>query len=468
MPKRNLIWLAAIIGVTAVIGLVLKPHRTVSISARKRFWPVVHTYTLIKDHYVEPTDDKNLARKAISAMVGELDEFSAYIPPERVGQIKDHMTGLGHGLGLEIEYEDSDLKVLGARPGSSAWRSGICTGDEIVEIDNRPVNEMADDEVRKLLNPSRGGQVVLRVRRGDGRTRTVTLSSGEYSIQTVVGLYRGRDMQWAYRLPALPDENPDGISPPAYVRVKEFVRTTGEQFRRAVRQASLRDGMILDLRDNPGGLLPAAVQTADMFLHSGPVVTVVARDEPPREYQAHADGTLHDGMLAVLVNSRTASAAELLAGALQEGGRAVIIGLPTRGKHCIQSMFPLGNEMGQLNLTTSRFFLGRYEPQPAPATQSARRAFEPISPDVLVGASDEHLEAIRRFRLRQEVLRRAGSDTPDAEAPDPPVRRFDPQLAAAEKLLQNRKKYYSIIARRKHRNAERKRQAWPDHDDRSD
>ncbi len=464
MPKRNLIWLIVIVAFTAVLGLVLRPHRSVSISARKQFRPVVHTYSLIKEHYVEPMDDEELARKAIRAMVGELDKYSTYIPQQQVQMVQDHMLGLEHGLGLVWEFEDSAVKILGPLPDSPAWRAGICTGDEIVEIDGQATAELGKDKICELLDPQQDDRVALTVLRGGRQQEHVTLAADKFPIRTVTGMYRRDDSRWVYRLPPAEDKGLPRRKnrSPAYIRIREFVRTTGEQFRQAVRQAPLRDGMILDLRDNPGGLLPVAVETADMFLRDGPIVTVVERDGPPELYRAHADGTLPDGMLVVLVNSETASAAELLAGTLLAGDRAVIIGAPTRGKHCIQSMFPLGDEMGQLNLTTSRFFVGEYEPEEKSTTPQAdndttaeetSHTDEPVTPDLLVEVTDEQLEKIRCFRRRQEVLRRRGETRTDDNAPRP--RQYDPQLAAAEELLNNPRKYYSIIAERKRRRSER-------------
>jgi carboxyl-terminal processing protease len=196
-----------------------------------------------------------------------------------------------------------------------------------------------------------GRTVRLEVQRADETPRVVALVCQDAPVETVVGLYRDTTGKWVHVV--------DPNNRVAYFRIREFDPSTMEEFQTAYRQVDGMSGLVLDLRDNPGGRLPAAVAVADLFLAQGTIVTVTDRGGESRHYVARPEGTYPaDLPIVVLIDGRTASAAEIVAGALRLGRRAVLVGTRTRGKGYVQSMIQLPGDMGQINLTTSEWLLG--------------------------------------------------------------------------------------------------------------
>jgi len=265
----------------------------------------------------------------------------------------------------------------------------------------------------------------------------------------VTGLFRDDAGKWVHLI--VPSE---GI---AYLRLREFTPETSQQFQRAFRQLTRLEGVVLDLRDNPGGARPAAIAIADMFLRKGTIVIVEHRADQSEHHVAHEAGTVPDVPVVVLIDSRTASAAELVAGSLQAGDRAVLVGERTRGKGCIQTMIPLGGDLGQINLTTAWFHFGSGE--------SIMRAADAdrwgIDPHVPVA-----VPAVRRVELdklfaREEVLPPPKPTTRPATrattAPDAArtVRflKLDPQLDRAVDLLRTPQRITRILEKAAERRA---------------
>lgn len=392
--------------------------------------PVVDTYRLIEDKYYGPLDHRKLKRGAIRGMVSALDEFSSYIPPDKLDSFTRHMAGKARGVGLCLEMVEGKVMVVGPLLNSPAHIAKIYVGDQVLGVDGQDVKGMALGEVELLLAGQVGSGVALSLlRRGD--ELEVTVTRAEFPVDTVTGLYRDRRGQWVYYL-----ADQTGI---AYVRIKEFVKATGSQFRPICRKLGRPRGLVLDLRDNPGGYPEEAVPVADMFLAKGVIVTEVSRDGSPQVQRAHSEGTYHRVSLVVLINGRTASAAEIVAGALRGHGRAVLVGTRTRGKHCGQAMYRLSDGLGQVNLTTSQFLVG---PDRAAGPHDGGENWR-IKPHVEVTMSAPELRELRRLRLGAEVVPAPVPATGPAQTPVkaiPPIARqivrMDPQLSRAIKLLE--------------------------------
>jgi carboxyl-terminal processing protease len=262
------------------------------------------------------------------------------------------MEGTDRGVGLTVEQGAWQTRVHRVLFGSPAASASLATGDVILTIDGQAAGSVTAAEVERRLNDGPLGSTVrLEVAGGDEKVREVTLERREFPVESVVGLLRRQDGQWSYLV------RPDPAI--AYVRVREFVRDTAEAVQTALRQLEAPRGLVLDLRDNPGGQFPVAVEVAELFLREGPIVTLVDESGRQEPYTARAQGSYPEDLrLVVLINGQTASAAEIVAGALEFNHRAVLVGTRTRGKGAIQGMFRLPEGLGEMNLTTAEFLLG--------------------------------------------------------------------------------------------------------------
>ena len=438
VPKRNLIWIVAIIAAAAVTALVTRTPPPIIHSNRAAPDPLEGVSRLIRENYARPVDEELLQRGAITGMVGSLDEFSSFVPPGKVSQFQRRLAGMETGLGLRVDMADGNAVVIGPLPGSPAFDARIYSDDRILAIDGLEVSGMTRGQIERLLQGERDAPVKLTLLSVDGQRKTVTIRRQEYALETVQGLCRDEEGNWIYLIS--PD---DGA---AYLRIKEFVSRTGRQLQGAMRSASALRGLILDLRGNPGGFRDAALEVADMFLKQGSIVTIVSRSgaETPL---AHAEGTYPDLPMVVLIDGGTASAAEIVAGALNYNGRAVLLGTPSRGKRCIQSMIPLDNGLGQINLTTAEFYFG-------PARPPEGRAWR-LQPDELCAMPEASQEKLNRLRNRAEVLLRPHPATRAATHPATAPHRasveeileLDTQLARAIGLLKHPEAMQEMLKR---------------------
>ena len=351
MPKRNLIWIALIISVAAVTAWVTRSDRPSSTrSGEGRLDGVEEAYRMIQQRYYFQPDEQALRRGAVRGMVGKLDEYSTYVAPDDLQDFQSRLRGVEHGLGLVVEQAGERFCIVGPLLNSPAHRAGIDAGDELVAIAGEPLTGLDLSDVEQRLDCPAGGELELTVQREAGRRKDFTLKCGAFELESVVGLYRDDNGRWVHVI-----EPESGL---AYVRIEEFVPDTGAKLREALQRSGPIAGLVLDLRGNPGGTLPAAVEVANEFLREGAIATCVSRDQPPRRYRAQSDGVLLDAPMVVLVNGETASAAEIVAGALQLHDRAVIVGGRTRGKGHMQTMLTLGDGLGQINLTTAEMLVG--------------------------------------------------------------------------------------------------------------
>jgi carboxyl-terminal processing protease len=294
----------------------------------------------VKRDYVEPLDDAVLLESAIRGMVADLDAHSEYLDADEYRDIRISTTGSYTGIGIEVAEIDGTIKVITPVAGSPAARSGIRSGDTIISVDDNAVVPGKLKETISRLRGRPGSPVSITVMR-DGEA---ILHEMRREIVRVASVH-AELLRPAY----------------GYVRLSQFSETTAREVTRAIDRLTdenrgMLEGLILDLRNNPGGVLDSAVDVADLFLDSGTIVTAEGRTLEARfERSAHRGDILDGAGLSVLVNSGSASASEIVAGALQDHGRALIIGTGTFGKGLVQTVMPLSKGRA-IKLTTSRYF----------------------------------------------------------------------------------------------------------------
>lgn len=347
--RSKTVGLAAVLGIALVAGAWMLQRATSTAAS-----PPVHGPRLfdevtgyVRDQYVDTLTDPQIYQLAINGMLSELDDpYDAYLSPERLKGLTERMTGSYGGIGLQVDVRDGALVVVNPVPGGPGERAGILTGDRIAQIDGRTVNGWSPEEVQRLLRGAPGSTVTLSIERpGNATPIPVTLT-------------RAPIRQSAVRHAAL---LPSGVG---YVAVGTFSDSAERDVARAVDSLTHAgaSSLILDLRSSPGGLLEQGVQMADLFLKRGEVVArTKGRDST--ENRTYTDTTASRWPtlpMSVLVDDKTASAAEVVAGALQDHDRAVILGEPTFGKGSVQHVFPVPGG-GAVRLTTARWLtpLGR-------------------------------------------------------------------------------------------------------------
>jgi carboxyl-terminal processing protease len=351
MRSRTLIALVAgaIFGFSAAVtgGVLAERPSEIAMSGNSTALPweearqFAEVYERIKREYVDEVDDRALMEKAIRGMVAALDPHSAYLDSEEFEEIRLSTMGSYPGVGIEVVAEDSAVKILRPIDGSPAQQAGLLPGDEIVRIDGNDIGADLAGAISHMRGAS-GSTVNLTIRRaGTDGLLEFSLRRAKVEVHSVAQ----QNLEPGY----------------GYLRITSFSETTADDVTRAVARLK-RDnpeglrGLVLDLRNNPGGVLEAGVAVADAFLNEGVIVTADGRTADARFRMDATPGDLIDGApLVVLVNSGSASASEIVAGALKDHGRAELIGHKTYGKGSVQTVMPLSHG-GAVKLTTSRYF----------------------------------------------------------------------------------------------------------------
>lgn len=311
----------------------------------------------IRAVYIDDVSDEELLESAVRGMLYELDPHSVFLQPKAYDELQTSISGVFGGLGIEVTMENGFLKVVSPIDDTPASKAGLKPEDLILEIDDTFVKGKTLSEAVELLRGEVGSTVKLNILSvGDNKPRRVKIERDEIKIRSV----RSEMLEPGY----------------GYLRITQFQAKTGadteSQLNALLNQGSL-NGVILDLRNNPGGLLDAAVSVSDLFIEKGLITYLQGRTEQERnEYHATA-GDILDGLpLVVLINSGSASAAEIVAGALQDQKRGILVGQRTFGKGSVQTTLNLHNGHG-LKLTTARYY--------TPSGRSIQA--EGISPDIL-------------------------------------------------------------------------------------
>ncbi|MHB0765714.1 S41 family peptidase [Stutzerimonas sp. NM35] len=295
----------------------------------------------IKAAYVEPVDDKTLLENAIKGMLSNLDPHSAYLEPEAFAELQESTSGEFGGLGIEVGVEDGFIKVVSPIDDTPASKAGIEAGDLIVKIDGKPTKGMTMIEAVGMMRGKPGSTINLSLVREGGKPFDVKLTRAIIRVTSV----KSQLLEPGY----------------GYLRVTQFQINTGTEVGKALAQLRKEngkklDGLVLDLRNNPGGVLQAAVEVSDHFLTDGLIVYTKGRIANS-ELRFNADpADASEGVsLVVLINGGSASASEIVAGALQDQKRAVVMGTDSFGKGSVQTVLPLNNDRA-LKLTTALYY----------------------------------------------------------------------------------------------------------------
>ncbi len=329
----------------------------------------------IHDNYVDPLDEGELMEDAIAGVMKSLDPHSSFLDRAALSELTEQTTGKFGGIGVELSFDDGRLTVIAPIDESPAALAGIRSGDVLIDVDGQALTDISMEEAVQRLRGDVGTPVSLTLDRPDTKQ---TLHVEMTRAMVTVGSVRSRFLEPGY----------------GYVRVSQFQNSTGEEVVRAIAALSAEHGplrgLVLDLRNNPGGVLQASVEVADAFLTEGLIVYTKGRQRASQlEFSASGDDLLQGAPLVVLINKGSASASEIVAGALQDHKRALVLGRTSYGKGSVQAVLSLDADHA-LKITTARYF--------TPSGRSIQS--DGIHPDVDLDDNDEILlaEAMRHLK----------------------------------------------------------------------
>lgn len=413
----------------AGLGLFFSGHTVPNVLAiPKEDYETLETFTnliaIVRKNYVEEVDTKELINGAINGMLNSLDPHSAYLTPDLYKDLQMETQGRFGGLGIEITVRNGILTVVSPIEDTPAYKAGVKPGDQIIKIEEEFTKDMSLTQAVKKLRGVKGTKVTISIKRENSpEILTFSIERDTIRVQSV----RSRSLEEGY----------------AYLRIAQFQERTDRDVLRALEKlngekAGLK-GLVLDLRNNPGGLLTQAVRISDLFLDSGLIVYTEGRLEGQRQkYFARKEGSWMDFPIVVLVNGGSASASEIVAGALQDHKRAIVLGTKTFGKGSVQTILPL-DDSSALRLTTARYF--------TPKGRSIQATG--IAPDIVLDTTtlqEAKAEEKQRLNLREENLpghlqnqKNPGEKEPEKEK-QPTTKKEegaenDPQLQRALELL---------------------------------
>ena len=367
----------------------------------------------IKSQYVEPVDDTVLLRAAINGMLNSLDPHSAFLEPDAFSDIRVSTEGRFGGLGIEVTTDNGLIRIVAPIDDTPAFEAGLQPGDLIIRLDDEPVGQ----DLRQAVNRMRGepgSTIKLTIlRQGRSEPFDVVLTRAIIRVTSV----RGEMLDAEF----------------GYIRLSGFQNQTAERLADKIAQLQtandgILNGLILDLRNNPGGILRSAVQVSDLFLHAGVIVSTRGRNTPAdNSYAAEPGDVLGDKPIVVLVNAGSASASEIVAGALQDHRRALIAGTKTFGKGSVQTVIPMRNGAA-LKITTARYY--------TPANRSIQATG--IVPDIVIEQLEVEDPDDQPGDLRESGLsgHLVGENEPAPGAAAPPPVELSGLLAADYQLRQ--------------------------------
>jgi carboxyl-terminal processing protease len=425
MPRRNIYVL-----LFALLVSLICYQKTDSASRSRYgryFEPFRQVIDQIERNYVEEVDARSVFDAGLEGMVEALgDPYSKYFPPQEYPHLREELAQEFGGIGINVTFDEERklLKIAGPLPGTPAHEANLCPGDLILEVDGVSIQGKTMEEATALIKGRPGTVVRLKVL-PDGQTqpKDYEITRAEIHVPSVMGDHYTDKGVWDFWLDGQP-----GI---AYVRLAKFSDKTTEELKAAVNSLQQQGvkGLVLDLRNNPGGLLQAAVDICDLFVQEGTIVSI--RGRQGREvYSAHAGGTFSGFPMAVLINRYSASASEIVSACLQDHQRAVVVGERSWGKGSVQSVVELENRRSALKLTIATYWRpsGKNIHKLPSAEDKDDWGVRP-NPGMEVKVEGEAMTTLLKHRHERDVFRRNGS-------PIPPLNLdLDPQLKKAVEVL---------------------------------
>jgi len=447
MSKRNLVWMGVIVAIMALFYW-LTPRAAQQDTVVRTFAPLVEADAMVRRHFVEEVSEEQLVDGAIRGMMLQLDPYSRYIAPDEMDAFERALSANYDGIGVTIGMRHDQITVIAPLEESPAARAGILAGDVILAVDGKSTESMTVLDVNARLVGDPGTLVSLTLRPpGADEPVEVTVVRGPVAIRPVKGVRR---------LPGQNNHGWDFLLDPELgigcIRVADFRENTTVEFDKALSTLAGQGAraIILDLRFNGGGLLPRAVEMVDRFVCEGDIVSVVSRNNTAQLYRAKREGTLEHMELAVLVNGASASAAEIVAGALQCHDRAVVVGDRTFGKGSVQHdrYLKVHGRDAAIRMTEAHWVL----PSGRVIHRTPRNADTDewgVIPDVIVPITEAQRREIQRQRAivdgacdlpTTHPSASTGPAEPGVEGEPPPVPEIwvDPQLRAALDVLRQR------------------------------
>jgi carboxyl-terminal processing protease len=446
--KKHKWFISVAIGVVVCLvvvqGVAMRRAQAVSESSYEELETFANVLTIVQKNYVEPVTTKQLINGAITGMLASLDPHSAYLTPELYKDLQIETRGSFGGLGIEITIKNGVLTVVSPIEDTPAYKAGVKPNDQIIKIDNNFTKDMTLTDAVKAMRGPKGSKITLTLHReGVPELFVVPLIRDVIKIKSV----KNKDL-------------PSGYD---YIRVSTFQEHTDDDVEAALQKFQKENhgkikGLVLDLRDDPGGLLNQAVHVADDFLDGGMIVYTEGRLESQKQkYLAHKKNDYVDYPMVVLVNGGSASASEIVAGALQDHRRAAILGTQTFGKGSVQTILPL-DDKSALRLTTARYFTPNGRSIQAVGITPDVVVEEPkIIPAAMEVPADEDEETIREsdlphhFTNGKAPAKGAAPSAPASKAPKLPSASAKPakdvQLDKAIELLKHWKSYQEQLAK---------------------
>ena len=412
MHKKKLqVWLPLLLSICMVAGMFVgyrikgnMPDTGVFFINKER--PVQEVLDLISRKYVDKENVDSLGTSAIQTILSQLDPHSVYIPVQELKQVNEDLEGQFFGIGIEFNIINDTINVVNVLDRGPSQKAGLLIGDQILKVDDSVVSgsHITAKKLRQLIGGDAGEKVTITILR-DGNQKTVTITRGPVPLYSLDAAYMIADTV-------------------GYIRLNKFSETTYKEFMNSLEKLQ-KQGMkslILDLRDNGGGILTQATNIADEFLDDNKLITYTeGAHSPKKEYRCEKDGEFEKGKLVVLVNEGTASASEILSGALQDWDRATIVGRRTFGKGLVQEQYQLSDGAG-LRLTVARY----YTPLGRSIQKSYEKGIEAYEHDLIDRFKDGEMTSADSIKHTDEkkyttadgkILYGGGGITPDVFVP---------------------------------------------------